>query len=48
MMIIRKLENSKEEEVREFLNLIKEERKGTDLNILLATLGEFVKWKNTG
>ncbi len=40
--VIRKLENSKEEEVREFLNLIKEERKGTDVNILLATLGEFL------
>ncbi|MCL6014698.1 MAG: hypothetical protein M1323_03615 [Candidatus Thermoplasmatota archaeon] len=40
--VIRKLENSNEEEVREFLNLIKEERKGSDINILFATLGEFL------
>ena len=40
--VIRKLENSNDEEVREFLNLIREKRKGTDFNILMATFGEFL------
>ncbi len=40
--VMRKLENSDIDEVREFLNLVRDEKKGTDIGILVVTVGEFL------
>ncbi|MGP6240042.1 hypothetical protein ACNF40_06465 [Cuniculiplasma sp. SKW4] len=40
--VIRRIENSSSEEVREFIEIIRTARKGNDLSILLATAGEFL------
>jgi hypothetical protein len=40
--VVRRLENSDSEEVREFMSLVKTGSKGSDLGIMLVTLGEFL------
>ncbi|MCL4344932.1 MAG: hypothetical protein M1496_01025 [Candidatus Thermoplasmatota archaeon] len=40
--IIRRMENSSSEEVREFIDIIRTARKGNDLSILFSTVGEFL------
>ncbi len=40
--IIRRIENSSSEEVREFIEIIRTARKGTDLEIIISTVGQFI------
>lgn len=40
--VMRRLENSNTDEVREFLKLVKDSNKGSDLGILFITAGEFL------